>query len=349
MSDKSASVALYRKYRPTNFDEVRDQDHIVSVLKGAIKKDAIPHGILFSGSRGTGKTTLARIFAAAIGTTPIDIYEMDAASNRGIDDIRELREAVHTVPFESRFKVYIIDEVHMLTKEAFNALLKTLEEPPAHVIFILATTEEEKLLDTILSRLQVFRLRAPSRAVLATTVTDVAKSEGFTLAPDAADLIATAADGSFRDALGITQKVILASGDAIGSADEVAAIIGAPKIAITESLLMALHEKNCNQALSAVETAVSTHVDMKLFVRVLLEHVRAVMLLRNRPNNTDAILATFGESMRATLVALAGASATPLNSHLLLKLLAVSDQTTRSPITQLPLEIMIVEVTGTPT
>ena len=119
-------VALYRKYRPTNFDEVLDQDHIVSVLKGAIAKQSIPHALLFSGSRGTGKTTLARIFAAAIGTSSVDLYEMDAASNRGIDDIRELREAVHTEPFESKYKVYIIDEVHMLTKEAFNALLKKI-------------------------------------------------------------------------------------------------------------------------------------------------------------------------------------------------------------------------------
>ena len=341
-------VALYRKYRPSNFDEVRDQDHIVTVLKGAIKKESIPHAILFSGSRGTGKTTLARIFASAIGTTAVDLYEIDAASNRGIDDIRELREAVHTVPFESKYKVYIIDEVHMLTKEAFNALLKTLEEPPAHVVFMLATTEEEKLPDTILSRLQVFKLRAPSRAVLAATVTDVAKSEGFTLSPDAADLIAVSADGSFRDALGITQKVIMASGDTIGSADEVAAIIGAPKVALIDSILLALHEKNTDKGLEAVASAVASHVEIKILVRLLLEHVRAVMLLRNRPSNSADILAQFGESMRTTLTNLAGATATPLNSHLLLKLLTVSDQTTRSPIPHLPLEIMIVEVTTTP-
>lgn len=338
-------VALYRKYRPTNFDEVLDQDHIVSVLKGAIAKQSIPHALLFSGSRGTGKTTLARIFAAAIGTSSVDLYEMDAASNRGIDDIRELREAVHTVPFESKYKVYIIDEVHMLTKEAFNALLKTLEEPPAHVVFILATTEEEKLLDTILSRCQVFRFRAPSRAVLATTVTDVAKKEGFTLAPDAADLIAVAADGSFRDALGVTQKVILAASGTNPGADEVAAIIGAPKQAILTDLLTALHEKKSETALKAVAAAVASHVEMKLFVRLILDHVRAVMLLRNQPAAKTELLAAFSESMQTTLTTFATATATPLNSHMLLRLLTASDQTSRSPIPHLPLEIAIVEVT----
>jgi DNA polymerase-3 subunit gamma/tau len=243
----STTSALYRKYRPESFADVKDQEHIVSVLEGAIKKGEIPHAILFSGTRGTGKTTLARLFAQAIGTAPMDLYEIDAASNRGIDDIRELKEAVHTMPYESEQKVYIIDEVHMLTKEAFNALLKTLEEPPAHVVFILATTEEDKLLDTILSRCQVFRMHSPSRAVLAEVVTQVAKKEGFTLASEAADLIAIAADGSFRDALGVTQKVILASGDAIGSADEVAVIIGAPKTGTLLKLLMPCTIKTKNQ------------------------------------------------------------------------------------------------------
>lgn len=340
----SEHVALYRKHRPTAFKDVRDQDHIVSVLEGAIAKKTIPHAILFSGTRGTGKTTLARIFAHEIGVSDVDLYEIDAASNRGIDDIRELREAVHTLPYESEKKVYIIDEVHMLTKEAFNALLKTLEEPPAHVIFILATTEEEKLLDTILSRCQVFRMHSPSRAVLAATVTDVAKKEGFTLDKDAADLIAIAADGSFRDALGVMQKVILGSGDTLGSVDEVAAIIGAPKGAVLGSLLTALQSKNAEQALIAVQDAVEQHVDMKLFMRLLLERVRAVMLMRNAPSRVGKLLEPFGEQDQEQLKALAAEASSTLNSHVLLRLLTAAEGIGKTHLSHLPLEAAIIDI-----
>lgn len=340
----SASAALYRKYRPDSFSEVKDQDHIVTVLEGAVKKGNIPHAILFSGTRGTGKTTLARIFAKAIGTADLDLYEIDAASNRGIDDIRELKEAVHTLPYESKHKVYIIDEVHMLTKEAFNALLKTLEEPPEHVIFILATTEEEKLLDTILSRCQVFRMHSPSRAVLAETVIEVAKKEGFKLSPDAADLIAIAADGSFRDALGVTQKVIMASGDTIGGADEVAAIIGAPKVAIMQRLVTALHNKNRVEGLEAIQEAVGSGVDIKLFSRLLLEHIRAVMLLRNLPNQKETILGAFGTETQTILEEFSKANSA-INSHMLLRFLQASELIARSPIPHAPLEIAIIDVT----
>lgn len=336
--------ALYRKYRPQNFDEVRDQDQIIRVLKGAIEKKEIPHALLFSGTRGTGKTTLARIFAKEIGTDSLDLYEIDAASNRGIDDIRELKEAVHTVPYKSKYKVYIIDEVHMLTKEAFNALLKTLEEPPAHVVFILATTEEEKLLDTILSRCQVFRFRSPSQAVLAKTVTEVAKQEGFSLLPEAADLIAIAADGSFRDALGITQKVILASGDKIGNADEVAGIIGAPRTATLLSLITALHKSDTKMALEAIAEAVATNSDMKLFARLILEAIRAVILVRHQSGQSEEILQAFSVETKKVLADLATEKGSPLNSHLLLRFLSATEQINYSPLPSLPLEIAVVDV-----
>lgn len=339
----SESVALYRKYRPTSFSEVRDQDHVVTVLEGAIKKGEIPHALLFSGTRGTGKTTLARIFAEAIGTSSVDLYEIDAASNRGIDDIRELKEAVHTLPYESQYKVYIIDEVHMLTKEAFNALLKTLEEPPAHVIFILATTEEERLLDTIRSRCQVFRFKSPSRAVLKETVIDIAKRENVTLTPEAAELIAIAADGSFRDALGVTQKLILASGDKIGDADEVATIIGAPKSTLIATVVEGLHEKDAAKALKALGQAVTDNADMKLFARLLLEHVRAVMLLRNLPAEKTEILSPFRPETGELLSTIAADQKTPVNSRLLLQLLDATEKVGRVSVPHLPLEVVICE------
>lgn len=340
-------TALYRKYRPTDFTSVRDQDHIVSVLQGAIAKEAIPHALLFSGGRGTGKTTLARIFAREIGAKEVDIYEIDAASNRGIDDIRELREAVHTVPYESPYKVYIIDEVHMLTKEAFNALLKTLEEPPAHVIFILATTEEEKLLDTILSRCQVFRFRSPSRAVLGKTVTEVAKAEGQDLDPAAADLIAVAANGSFRDALGITQKVLLASGDAVGTTDEVAMIIGAPRHELVLQVLQSIAQQDTAAGIAAIRSAVEAHSDMNMFVRMVLEHFRTVLLLRHTPEERDTYLAHTDETVGAWLEECAKEHGKTVHSHTLLRLLDAADQVARSPIPQLPLELAVMDLTAT--
>lgn len=339
------SAVLYRKYRPTTFSEVKNQEHITSVLEGAIEKGSVPHALLFCGGRGTGKTTTARIFAAAVGASDVDIYEIDAASNRGVDDIRELRDAVHTLPYESPYKVYIIDEVHMLTKEAFNALLKTLEEPPAHVLFILATTEQDKLLPTITSRCQVFTFRNPSRAVLRDAVIDVAKKEGFTLGADAADLVAIAADGSFRDAYGVTQKVITASKDTKADADEVAAIIGAPKTKTLADLVAALNEGDTAAALAAVESATQAHVEMALFMRLLLERIRLVMLLRNGARFAEELVLQLSEEDQSSVREMAAAKGL-LNSHTLLRLLQASEQMRFAALPQLPLEIAVIELTN---
>lgn len=337
------SLALYRKYRPNTFDEVRNQDHIISVLQGALAKKMIPHALLFTGSRGTGKTTVARIFAHAVGAHDVDIYEIDAASNRGIDDIRELKEAVHTSPFESPYKVYIIDEVHMLTKEAFNALLKTLEEPPAHVIFILATTERDKLLDTITSRCQVFEFHAPTREELRDTVMAVAQKEKFTLDTHAADVVALAADGSFRDALGITQKVMMASGDTVLTADEVATIVGAPKNILLQEVFAAFATKNLEAGLEALSRADVGRFDMKLFMRLLLERVRAVLLVRFNPKDADSFLVQYSAEDAAALRAAAKDAITTINSALVLRLLSASESVGKSAIPQLPLELALID------
>ena len=162
-----AHQSLYRTYRPKTFKEVVGQEQITNALAEQIKEKKVAHAYLFAGSRGLGKTSIARIFARELGTSERDIYEIDAASNNSVDDIRSLTENVYTLPFESPYKVYILDEAHMLSKGAWNAFLKTLEEPPAYVIFILATTELSKVPETVQSRCQVYELRKPTRAILA--------------------------------------------------------------------------------------------------------------------------------------------------------------------------------------
>ena len=222
-----AHQSLYRTHRPASFADVVGQEQVTKPLEEAAKTKKIGHAYLFAGTRGLGKTSVARIFASEIGCTGNDLYEIDAASNNSVEDIRALIEGVYTLPFESPYKVYILDEVHMLSKSAWNAFLKTLEEPPAHAVFILATTELEKVPETVQSRCQMFEFKKPTRAVLAKMTANVAKKEGYTLAPDAAELIAMLGDGSYRDALSVLQKVFAASADKKLTRAEVEIVTGA--------------------------------------------------------------------------------------------------------------------------
>ena len=236
-------IALYRKYRPQTFNEVVGQKDAVTLLQNAIKQKKVAHAYLFCGGRGTGKTTVARIVARDLGCNNEDIIEIDAASNRGIEEIRELREAVRTAPFSSPYKVYILDEAHMLTKEAANALLKTLEEPPAHVVFILATTDPQKLPLTIISRTQKIVFNEPDIETLATQLIHVATSEGYTLPAEAAEVIARHGKGSYRDALGILEQTLAISGKKILLTD-VTTRLGEPTHDVVVELVEALCKKD---------------------------------------------------------------------------------------------------------
>ena len=343
-ADSNTNTALYRKYRPEGFGDVLGQEHVVSVLEGAVKQGNISHAYLFSGSRGTGKTSIARILARAIGSSENDMYEIDAASNRGIDDIRELRDSVHTLPLESPYKVYIIDEVHMLTKEAFNALLKTLEEPPKHVVFMLATTEQEKLPETIVSRCQSFTFKKPTRQMLAKMVIDIAKKEKFSIEPASADLIAMLAEGSFRDAHGILQKIFAYSKNKKVSIEEVELVTGAPKGKLINDFIEAISEKKLNSALEVVGSVVSQNLDMKTFMKLVLHKIRVVLLLKYAKEMEDGFKEQFVKEDFDFLKKLSENKDSNINSKVLYELLGAYDAISRSYISQLPVELALVKL-----
>lgn len=339
-----SEIALYRKYRPQNFKEVLGQEHIVKVLEGSVSLGNISHAYLFTGSRGTGKTSIARIFAKAIGCSDNDLYEIDAASNRGIDDIRELREAVSVLPFESPYKVYIIDEVHMLTKEAFNALLKTLEEPPKHAVFILATTEMDKLPETIVSRCQVFIFKKPSQKILKELVLNLAKKEGFKLEPSSADLIALLGEGSFRDTQGILQKVLSFSKDKKISIEEVEQVAGAPRAGLVNDFIKSIDEKNLPNGLEAVKSAISNNIDMLVYLKLVLRKMRTILLLKYAKNMEDSLKEEYSEEDFNFLKELSAKKESNINSKTLLELLNAYDLVARANIPELPLELALIKI-----
>jgi DNA polymerase-3 subunit gamma/tau len=338
--------ALYRKYRPQNFKQVLGQDHIVKVLESSIEIDKLAHAYIFSGSRGTGKTSVARIFAREIGTSVNDITEIDAASNTGVDNIRDLNESVSTLPFDSKYKVYILDEAHMLSKGAWNALLKTLEEPPAHVIFILATTEFEKIPETVVSRCQTFSFKKPTQKVLKEVIVSIAKKEGFVLEPASADLIALLGDGSFRDAQSILQKVMGSSRDKKISLDEVVLVTGAPKSELVNDFIRAIAENNLELGLGAISQAGEANIDLLLYFKLVLHKMRAILLLRNLKSSEENIKEEMTDTDFAFLKNLAEQKPSVINSETLLILLSFYDLVAKAYLPELVLELALSKILG---
>ena len=337
-----ASESLYRAYRPQTFADVAGQDQVTKPLAEAVKAGKIGHAYLFSGSRGLGKTSVARIFAREIGCKENDLYEVDAASNNSVEDIRALTEGVYTLPFESPYKVYILDEVHMLSKAAWNAFLKTLEEPPKHAIFILATTELERVPETVQSRCQVFEFKKPTRKGLAEVLTHVAKKEGFTLAPDAADLMAMLAGGSYRDALSVLQKVLGTSADKKLMREEVEKVTGAPRREQVHALVSALAKGERGAALSAVEKAAKSGADMKLFLELAVETLRNALLMRYAPDLRASLSEELGPDEFAALEAFAKEKG--ITHATLLAFLTAVERIRYAPIPSLPLELAVLEL-----
>ncbi|HMT05856.1 MAG: DNA polymerase III subunit gamma/tau [Solirubrobacterales bacterium] len=315
----SESTSLYRRHRPHSFDQVVGQQHVVRTLSNAITQDKVHHAYLFVGSRGTGKTSMAKILAASLNCanggptlTPcgtcescrtiaagnsVDVIEMDAASNRSVDDIRELRDRVAYAPTAGSWKVYILDEAHMLTKEAWNAFLKTLEEPPPNTVFILATTEAHKVMPTIADRCQRFDFQRPSIEQLSEVLRRVSEAEQITIEGPAISMISRSASGSFRDALGTLDQLVSFSGSEI-SLDSVLEVLGAADSDLLFGVVDKVIEGDTAGVLGLVEQVARSGRDPARFARDLLGHLRVLLVTRTTGEIPEAFAVTASDPDR---------------------------------------------------
>ncbi|MCB0859328.1 MAG: DNA polymerase III subunit gamma/tau [Solirubrobacterales bacterium] len=315
----SESTSLYRRHRPQSFDQVVGQQHVVRTLSNAITQDKVHHAYLFVGSRGTGKTSMAKILAASLNCenggptlTPcgtcescrsiaagnsVDVIEMDAASNRSVDDIRELRDRVAFAPTAGRWKVYILDEAHMLTKEAWNAFLKTLEEPPPNTVFILATTEAHKVMPTIADRCQRFDFQRPSIEQLTEVLTRVAAAEQIAIDAPAISMISRSASGSFRDALGTLDQLVSYSGNEV-SLDDVLEVLGAADADLLFGVVDKVIQGDPAGVLTSVEQVARSGRDPARFARDLLGHLRVLLVTRTTGQIPEAFAVTASDPDR---------------------------------------------------
>jgi DNA polymerase III subunit gamma/tau len=325
------STSLYRRHRPGSFDEVVGQQHVVRTLRNAVEQGKVHHAYLFVGSRGTGKTSMAKILARSLNCerggptvtpcgecescltiaagTSIDVIEMDAASNRSVDDVRDLRERVAYAPAGGHWKVYILDEAHMLTKEAWNAFLKTLEEPPPNTVFVLATTEAHKVMATIADRCQRFDFQRPSLEQISEVLDRVAVAESLTLEDGAAAMIARSAQGSFRDALGTLDQLVAFGGETV-ALDSVLEMLGAADAELLFEAVDAVAAADPRAVLLGVERMARSGRDPGQFARDLLAHLRFLLVTQTTGEVPSAfvVTATDTERLRAQAAAIGPAT-----------------------------------------
>lgn len=337
-------ITLYRKYRPTTFDQVLGQDHIIQPLSKIVASNTPSHAYMFAGSRGTGKTSTARIFARALGVEDIDIHEIDAASQRRVEDMREFITEVGTRPMISPYKVYIFDEVHMLTRESANTFLKTLEEPPAHVIFILCTTDLDKVLDTIISRCQTHIFKQPDTTIIANMLMEGAQSEGYTLDGAAAALIARHARGAFRDAWGLLEKIISQVDTGTTISEDIAHNILQKGTTSTITVLQHMHGNNLSAILGMMYESERSGGDVSGLLDTLVHYIRIIILMRFAPAVADEMVSYMDGSTVSILRDYAAEPKNIFNSQTLLRLLQV--QSTGDHAGTIMAELAFIDILG---
>ncbi|NUN15387.1 MAG: DNA polymerase III subunit gamma/tau [Myxococcales bacterium] len=357
-------LVLARKWRPQGFDAVTGQEHVTRTLTNAIRLDRVAHAFLFCGARGVGKTSTARIFAKCLNCeigptdtpcntcpsckeitagTSMDVFEIDGASNRGIGEIRELRDGVKYAPSRDRRKIYIIDEVHMLTTEAFNALLKTLEEPPKHVVFILATTEPQKIPVTILSRCQRFDFkRIPSRVLIARLM-EILSDEDVRIEEGALHIIARESEGSMRDALSLLDQIISACGNDI-TLSQTADILGVADRKWLHDLMIAVLSGDAAQALSVVNDVYTYGTDVKHFSAQLVHFVRDIVVIRVGGDNAHGTTTDLSESEFALLKQIGMQRAVDDLNRYFRATLSAAQEINQSRFPKLVLEMLVVRL-----
>ena len=360
-TDALARRALYREYRPETFSEVIGQDHITTILKNQVREGKLSHAYLFCGSRGTGKTTSAKILSRAVncldpkdgepcGTCAAcrlikngsaDVIEIDAASNNSVDNVRSLIEQAQFAPLELKYRVFIIDEVHMLSNAAFNALLKTLEEPPKHVLFILATTEPQKLPATIISRCQRFDFHRLTIAHIVTNLTSVLEKAGASIEPNGLRLIARAADGGMRDALSLADQCLSYAGNTVTEQDVLDAL-GSVSSAMLESTAKALLSGNAKDAVRALDEVVRNGRDLGVFLGDLSKHFRALLLAKTCGDCADLLDCTDDQMTRYLKVAKEADEARIL--YAAEQILAVQSKLKLFPAPRIPIETTFLRI-----